>query len=813
MLATTARDGEARARGVALVNAVGFDVVPTDAAAVLAADAAGGKPELLRIAIRFGGRATQGHDALGARARRQGRAGLHRPAHYVHRAGGRRSLAGGLSAARRRPRAACRSRGAIWRRRRARPARAPAHVHGRVADGGAGRCRWSAWWRKALAWGPAKRLAERWVSSLPEGPSDDERARVALRHRRRGAERRAHGARPGSRRRRLRLHGGGGRRVRDRAAADGFEEGRADADAGVRRARRCSRRSPSTTCASASTRRSDPRRGDGRRRSACVAARSCYSESMAESDEVREQVQGFSRDVGPPARRDRQGHRRPRRVVDGVLTCLLAGGHALLEGVPGLGKTLLVRTLADALDLNFSRIQFTPDLMPADIIGTNIIVEDATGGKRFEFQRGPDLRATSCSPTRSTAPRPRRSRRCSRRCRSSRSPSARRTYTLEEPFFVLATQNPIEMEGTYPLPEAQLDRFFFKLRVEFPDARRAAHDPRPHDRRDEARGRAGAVGASGCSSCASWCAQVPVARPVQDYAVRLVEATHPEHADGAPPLTKRFVRYGASPRGAQAILLGAKIRALLDGRFAVSIDDVRAVARPALRHRVSSTSRARPRASSPTRSSTTILVRRQRRSRRSAAPMRRSTRSFCGSSNTSTSSRRRSSSGACAPSAAVAQDRRGRRVRRPPRLRRRRRPALPRLERLRALRQAARAPVRGRRGSAHLPPRRRARRRWARQRQARLRRAHRRRAGLRRARQPRPRAASCRSATAPRRAHAAARGKARIFKVFQLPRGARGARRRPTWRARSSRSCASTSGAAWRSSSATSTTRPASRRG
>jgi MoxR-like ATPase len=304
---------------------------------------------------------------------------------------------------------------------------------------------------------------------------------------------------------------------------------------------------------------------------------------MAESDDVKEGVRGFSRDVG--RLRDEVGKvivgHAP--IVEGVVMALLAGGHALLEGVPGLGKTMLVRTLADAVHLTFSRIQFTPDLMPADILGTNVIVEDG-GGKRFQFQRGPIFANVVLADEVNRAT-PKTQSALLEAMQEKSVTVSKTTYKLDEPFFVLATQNPLEMEGTYPLPEAQLDRFFVKLRVEYP-SRDAMHTILDRTTgREEVRAEK-VLSAERLLQLRELVRDVPVARAVQDFAVRVVEGTHPADRAGVPPLTKKYVRYGASPRGAQAILLGAKIKALLDGRFAVSTDDIRYVAKPALRHRL-----------------------------------------------------------------------------------------------------------------------------------------------------------------------------------------------------------------------------------
>ena len=272
-----------------------------------------------------------------------------------------------------------------------------------------------------------------------------------------------------------------------------------------------------------------------------------------------------------------------RDVVDGVLTCMLAGSHALLEGVPGLGKTMLVRTMADALELQFSRIQFTPDMMPADIIGTTVIDETSAGHKAFSFRKGPIFANIVLADEINRAT-PKTQSALLEAMQEHRVTVAKQSYQLEEPFFVLATQNPLESEGTYPLPEAQLDRFFFKLHVGFPNREelneileRTTGTVSPKVTRVLDRPR--------LLQMQALVREVPIAKHVQDYAVRLLQATHPTEKSSLDTV-RRFVKFGGSPRGAQALLLAAKIRALFDGRFAASIDDVKSAALPALRHRV-----------------------------------------------------------------------------------------------------------------------------------------------------------------------------------------------------------------------------------
>ena len=271
-----------------------------------------------------------------------------------------------------------------------------------------------------------------------------------------------------------------------------------------------------------------------------------------------------------------------QQLVRQTLISLLAGSHALLEGVPGLGKTMLVRTMAEALELGFSRIQFTPDLMPADIVGTNIIVEEG-GERKFRFQPGPIFSNLVLADEINRAT-PKTQSALLEAMQEHRVTVAKQQYVLTEPFFVLATQNPLEMEGTYPLPEAQLDRFFFKIDVPFPSEEDLiAIMERTTGTAQITVGKA----ASGADVIAMQqiAREVPIATHVMAYAIRILRGTHPD-TEGAPELVRKYVRYGGSPRGAQAIVLGAKIHALLEGRFNVAFSDVQAVAAPALRHRV-----------------------------------------------------------------------------------------------------------------------------------------------------------------------------------------------------------------------------------
>ncbi len=270
-------------------------------------------------------------------------------------------------------------------------------------------------------------------------------------------------------------------------------------------------------------------------------------------------------------------------IVEGVLIAVLAGGHVLLEGVPGLGKTLLVRTLARTLDLKFSRIQFTPDLLPADITGTHIVTETAGGARQFVFQPGPIFANVVLADEINRAT-PKTQSALLEAMQEQSVTVAREVRRLEEPFFVLATQNPIEQEGTYPLPEAQVDRFFFKLLVGVPSLEELRQILDRTTGTEEAAVQV-VADAAALRALRALGRAVPIAAHVQELALKLTLATHPQ-TEYAPEQVKRFVRYGASPRGAQALVLAAKIRAILDGRSHVAFDDLRQVAAPALRHRI-----------------------------------------------------------------------------------------------------------------------------------------------------------------------------------------------------------------------------------
>jgi MoxR-like ATPase len=272
-----------------------------------------------------------------------------------------------------------------------------------------------------------------------------------------------------------------------------------------------------------------------------------------------------------------------RDIVDGVLTCMFVGGHTLLEGVPGLGKTLLVRTLSQALELKFNRIQFTPDLMPSDIIGTNIISEAPDGRRVFSFQPGP-LFAQIVLADEINRATPKTQSALLEAMQEHSVTVGGTMHRLEEPFFVMATQNPIEQEGTYPLPEAQLDRFMFKLIVTY-SGREEMATILDRTTKNEWPQAARVMDGHEIRQWQQLVREVLVAPPVQDYAIRLVMATHPQ-GEFATPETNKYIRFGASPRGAQALVLAGKVRALLEARYNVSFEDVRRAYLPALRHRV-----------------------------------------------------------------------------------------------------------------------------------------------------------------------------------------------------------------------------------
>ena len=272
-----------------------------------------------------------------------------------------------------------------------------------------------------------------------------------------------------------------------------------------------------------------------------------------------------------------------QEVLRSAIICILSGRHALLEGVPGLGKTMLIRTLADVLSLKFSRIQFTPDLMPSDIVGTDILEETEEGRRIFRFQPGPIFANLILADEINRAT-PKTQSAMLEAMQEKTVTVAGRRYDLEQPFFVLATQNPLEMEGTYPLPEAQLDRFLFKVNVGYPSVQDLVTIL---DRTTGIATQQADIVADGRQilGMGQLALSTPIASHLTEYVARLIVATHPEDAL-ATPMTRQYLRVGASPRGAQALIIGAKVNALLDGRFNVAHEDIASVARPALRHRI-----------------------------------------------------------------------------------------------------------------------------------------------------------------------------------------------------------------------------------
>jgi MoxR-like ATPase len=270
-------------------------------------------------------------------------------------------------------------------------------------------------------------------------------------------------------------------------------------------------------------------------------------------------------------------------LIKHLFTCLISGGHALIEGVPGLGKTLIVRSLSKILDLKYSRIQFTPDLMPADILGTNIVKEDGEGSRYFEFYKGPIFGQLILADEINRAS-PKTQSALLEAMQEEKVTIFGTKYHLEPPFMVLATQNPIEMEGTYPLPEAQVDRFFFKLKISYPDQNELLEiiDKTTEDYKYELKG---VIGADSILEMKSLVRQIPIASHVKDYAIRLVLASHPDNPHATEQI-KQYVLFGASPRGVQSLILAGKVSAVIDGRYNVSIEDISGVAKAALRHRI-----------------------------------------------------------------------------------------------------------------------------------------------------------------------------------------------------------------------------------
>ena len=271
------------------------------------------------------------------------------------------------------------------------------------------------------------------------------------------------------------------------------------------------------------------------------------------------------------------------RLSKHLFVCLLSGGHALIEGVPGLGKTLIVRSLSKILDLKYSRIQFTPDLMPADILGTNIVKEDGEGSRYFEFYKGPIFGQLILADEINRAS-PKTQSALLEAMQEEKVTVFGTQYQLEPPFMVLATQNPIEMEGTYPLPEAQVDRFFFKLKINYPDQDELLGiiDKTTEDYNYELRN---VIGTDSILEMKTLVRQIPIASHVKDYAIRLVLASHPDNPQ-ASTLVNQYVLFGASPRGVQSLILAGKVNAALEGRYNVAIEDIQEFAKVALRHRI-----------------------------------------------------------------------------------------------------------------------------------------------------------------------------------------------------------------------------------
>lgn len=271
------------------------------------------------------------------------------------------------------------------------------------------------------------------------------------------------------------------------------------------------------------------------------------------------------------------------RLIKHLFTCLICGGHALIEGVPGLGKTLIARSMSKILDLKYSRIQFTPDLMPADILGTNIVKEDGKGNRHFEFYKGPIFGQLILADEINRAS-PKTQSALLEAMQEEKVTVFGTKHILEPPFMVIATQNPIEMEGTYPLPEAQVDRFFFKLKIDYPD-QKELHEIISKTTEDYQYELKDVIGAASILEMKSLVKQVPIATHVKDYAIRLVLASHPDNTLATEQI-KEYALFGASPRGVQSLILAGKVSALIDGRYNVSMVDIKDAAKPALRHRI-----------------------------------------------------------------------------------------------------------------------------------------------------------------------------------------------------------------------------------
>ena len=300
-------------------------------------------------------------------------------------------------------------------------------------------------------------------------------------------------------------------------------------------------------------------------------------------ENLNERVQKFNtaiQSVKTQLRRDLVGQ---DEVVDNVIIAIIAGGNVLLEGVPGVGKTRLVRSLGKTLNLPFSRIQFTPDLMPSDVTGTEIMRKDEQGNMQSEFRRGPIFANLVLADEINRAT-PKTQSAMLEVMQEHKVTVAGNTYKLEEPFFVLATENPIEQDGTYPLPEAQMDRFMFKLLMKFPSDKELM-DIVKMTQITMAETAEVAMDGHDILEMRELASQVPVIDEVLDYAVRLVSGTHPE-IEGASDTAKKYIKYGASPRAAQALITCAKVRALMNGNFNVSYEDIKALALPVLRHRI-----------------------------------------------------------------------------------------------------------------------------------------------------------------------------------------------------------------------------------